>query len=187
MKILKAIAILLLISTAFFLGNRPREVKETIRTKFVQTRPLEERPVFGWPIDEEDYIALSSPKGYREPAEIGGYDIGDHRGVDLFGAWHSRINSIDNGLVVEHYPPPNGFYGGHPVLGGYIVVLHRNGFTSHYGHLSKTYVHEGDYVSRGQLIGRQGATGRTDAEHLHLELELYGELVNALRYLREPR
>lgn len=140
---------------------------------------------YGWPIHPEDYIALSSPFGKRDINDTGGYGDGFHDGVDMFGTWRARVCAVANGKVIEHWPPPNGYYGGHPVLGGVVAILHDNGAVSRYGHLAKTFVHEGDVVSRGQVIGRQGATGKTGSPHLHFELRIDGELVNPLRYISE--
>ena len=139
-------------------------------------------PAYGWPIHPEDYIALSSPFGKRSLDETGGYGDDFHNGVDMYGTWHSRIVCVADGKVVGHWPAPNGYYRGHPVLGGLLVVQH-DGAVSTYAHLSKTYVHEGEIVRRGQVIGRQGKTGKTASPHLHFELRIEGELVNPLQYL----
>jgi len=147
--------------------------------------PRTERLVeYGWPIHSEDYIALSSAFGKRSLDETGGYGDEFHNGVDLYGTYNARIVSVADGTVVEHWPPPNGYFRGHPILGGYVVIQH-DGALSRYAHLSKTYVHEGDSVLAGQVIGRQGKTGKTASPHLHFELSIAGELVNPLRYLAE--
>ena len=144
-------------------------------------------PVFAWPIHEDDYIALSSPYGERDPETVGG-DVSDfHSGLDLFGTWHARIVSISDGVVLEHYPPPDNWWKGHPVLGGYLRIGHYDGTEAVYAHLSSTEVHEGDTVKRGQYIGRQGNTGISDGEHLHIEIRIGGNLVNPLQYIKEPR
>lgn len=146
---------------------------------------IERQYEFGWPIHPEDYVALSSPYGKRDLNETGGYGDDFHDGVDMYGTWRARIVSVADGTVIEHFPPPNGYYRGHPVLGGYLVVQHDQDTRSHYAHLSRTYVHEGDVVVEGQVIGRQGKSGKTASAHLHFALEIDGGLANPLRYLRE--
>ena len=73
---------------------------------------------------------------------------------------------------------------------GYILIVHAGGLSSVYGHISKAYVNEGDYVIQGQVIGLTGGTpGTTGAgnlttgPHLHLEIRLNGIPVDPLQYL----
>ena len=151
--------------------------------------PAEPDPVplaLVWPIHLEDYMALSSPFGERDPEKIGGYGDDFHDGLDLFGTWRARVLAVADGVVTEHYPPPNGYYRGHPVYGGYIEITHDDGSISRYAHLSETDVVEDLYVAGGIPIGRQGKTGRTAKAHLHFELEIEGKKVNPLKYLEEP-
>ncbi len=140
-----------------------------------------------WPIYKDDYIKLTSPFGYRELVNIftGGTRESDHRGVDVVGTYKARIISIDDGIVIEHYPAPNGYFKGHSVLGGMIKIKHGEGWTSVYGHLAASYVKEGDIVNRGDIIGRQGNTGLSQGNHLHLELRHNNIAVNPLLYIKE--
>ena len=156
---------------------------------------------FGWPIHIDDYKALSSPYGERDPENIGGYGDEFHDGIDLYGTYHARIIASLDGTVLVHFYPPGGFYEGHPVLGGLIIIQHvirGETYWSKYGHLSETKIHEGDDIIAGQYIGRQGNTGRTASEHLHFEIIqggsividtgeiIGGERLNPLMYMEEP-
>ena len=78
----------------------------------------------------------------------------------------------------QHWPAPNGYYKGHPMYGGLIVIDHLNGTHTLYAHMSSTYMGEGDQVEAGQVIGRQGDTGITTGEHLHFEV-----IINPLIYI----
>jgi len=86
------------------------------------------------------------------------------------------------GVVVEHWLAPGVHHGkryyGHPQFGGYIVVDHGGGSYSKYGHLSATFVHEGQSVEMGQVIGLLGQTGIATGPHVHWEV-----VVDPLRYL----
>lgn len=56
--------------------------------------------------------------------------------------------------------------------GGYgfmVIVRHKNGLETYYGHLSRLNVGIGDYVKAGQVIGFGGSTGRSTGPHLHFE------------------
>jgi murein DD-endopeptidase MepM/ murein hydrolase activator NlpD len=118
------------------------------------------------PIDG-DYF-MSSGIGRR--SGIGGGEGNFHRGIDIVGPHRCEIRAVADGVVVSHWPAPDGIkWFGHPKLGGMIMIKH-DGFYSIYGHLSATYIHEGMKVKQGSVIGRQGATGVVTGEHLHFEI-----------------
>ena len=164
---------------------------------------LHERSVlFLWPINPADYVAKSSPFGERDPETVGGYGDDFHNGLDMFGVWHARIRACTDADVVCVFPAPNGYYRGHPVLGG-LVILRADTPGTHWlfvhGHLSSTDVNEGDRVAAADFLGRQGNTGRSDGEHLHyginkggvLNVETGeitgGEWLNPLLYCEDPK
>lgn len=97
--------------------------------------------------------------------------------------------AIADGVIKEHYPPPGtrspaGWqYRGHELYGGMILIDHGEGVESLYGHLSSTRVREGQRVRAGQVIGRQGATGKAVGAHLHIEIIVDDEPRNPLLYL----
>ena len=51
-----------------------------------------------------------------------------------------------------------------------VVIDHPNGYQTVYGHLSERSVNLGDFVSKGQKIGKSGNTGNTTGPHLHYEV-----------------
>ena len=123
---------------------------------------------------------ISSGSGYRTDPMGGKEESQLHKGLDLVGPHHTPVKAAAAGVVVEHWPAPNGYFRGHPIYGGLIVIDHLNGTFTLYGHLSTTYVSEGDRVEAGEIIGRQGNTGISTGEHLHFEV-----IVNPLLYLSE--
>jgi murein DD-endopeptidase MepM/ murein hydrolase activator NlpD len=58
--------------------------------------------------------------------------------------------------------------------GYYVVVRHKNGLETLYGHLSKTLVDVGQELKAGDLIAKGGNTGRSTGSHLHYELRFQG-------------
>ena len=54
--------------------------------------------------------------------------------------------------------------------GGIVVVIQHAGFISVSAHLNSTGLNTGDHVSRGQEIGKSGATGTATGPHLHFEI-----------------
>ncbi len=116
---------------------------------------------------------------------MGGEDIKQHNGVDLVGTWHGRVVAVASGKVIEKWYVPDGNKRiGHPVFGGYVRILHDDGFVSGYGHLSSIYVHEGQRVKAGQVIGRIGSTGKSTGEHLHFSIQdSDGNFLQPLKYI----
>ena len=100
---------------------------------------------------------------------------GGHRGVDIASWLGAPIYAADAGAIT---------YSG--ALGGYglaVIIDHGNGYQTIYGHLSVYYTKVGQAVRRGQAIGKMGSTGNSTGPHLHLEILLWGGLVNPLNYL----
>lgn len=97
-----------------------------------------------------------------------GTDIAFHRG------W--PVLATADGKVVENKFEPMGF-------GNYILVRHKYGFYTKYGHLDRVYVREGDIVTQGQKIGLLGSTGLSTGPHLHYEVRIGSQVVDPERYL----
>lgn len=125
---------------------------------------------------------VTSPAGYRV-SPVGGSALGEtlHRGVDLFGPLGCDVLAAAPGVVSEVWPAPDGWYKGHPVYGGMVVIDHGGGIWTLYAHMRRVYVTEGQRVAKGEAIGRQGNTGRSDGEHLHLEV-----IVDPLLFFAPP-
>lgn len=101
-----------------------------------------------------------------------------HPGIDIANRSVPGIAASDGGIVlVAGWPDGQGY-------GNRVVLDHGNGYTSLYAHLSNIYVSIGQTVSRGQLIGQMGSTGRSTGTHLHLEIHYKGVPLNPLSILK---
>ena len=174
-------------TTKIIIDNQNKQLSQANRTinliTTYRTKPA--YYLFSNPIHPDDYIKITSPIGYRQLINpfTGGQKESIHKGVDYLGTYKARIVSIASGKVIEHYPPPDWFWEGHPILGGMIKIDHGNGWTSVYGHLSSTYVKEGQIIEAGTIIGRQGDTGLSYGAHLHFELQYNNETVQPLKFV----
>lgn len=126
--------------------------------------------------------AFSAPGGasFIWPAggQISQYMAWYHPGIDIANRAAPGIAAADGGtVVVAGWPDGQGY-------GNRVVLDHGNGYTSMYAHLSNVYVSVGETVSRGQLIGQMGSTGRSTGTHLHLEIHYKGVPVNPLAILK---
>ncbi|MFO1161691.1 MAG: M23 family metallopeptidase [Reyranellaceae bacterium] len=95
-----------------------------------------------------------------------------HEGVDLVAPIGTPIHAAADGVVVG--VGPNGRYG------NWIQIDHGGKLATVYGHLSSFAIglEAGKAVSRGELIGFVGSTGRSTGAHLHFELQSEGKAVN---------
>ncbi|MFC6334278.1 peptidoglycan DD-metalloendopeptidase family protein [Paenibacillus septentrionalis] len=96
-----------------------------------------------------------------------------HSGVDFTG--DKTIKASDAG-VVEFVGTKNGY-------GKTVIIDHKNGYKTLYGHLNSYSVSEGDKVAKGDKVGVMGNTGRSTGVHLHFEIWKNGNTVNPLSYL----
>ena len=67
--------------------------------------------------------------------------------------------------------------------GNMVLVRHKNGLETIYGHLKEIKVNVNDVVKAGDLIGLGGRTGRATCDHLHFETRLFGEPFDAAKYI----
>lgn len=100
-----------------------------------------------------------------------------HTGIDVGNKTGQPVYAAEDG-VVEAAGWNRGGYG------YYIIINHGGGLKTLYAHHSKLYVSVGQKVSRGQVIGAIGSTGRSTGPHLHFEVILNGAKMNPLTYVR---
>lgn len=101
-----------------------------------------------------------------------------HPGIDIANRAAPGVAASDGGTVMmAGWPDAQGY-------GNRVAIDHGNGYTSLYAHLSNIYVSPGATVSRGQLIGQMGSTGRSTGTHLHLEIHYKGVALNPLAILK---
>lgn len=102
-----------------------------------------------------------------------------HTGLDFKGEIGRPVYAPAPGKVVRA-----GWMGGY---GRTIEILHDNGISTRYAHLSRIEITVGDRIRRGKLIGRVGNTGRSTGAHLHYETRINGKAVNPKRFLQAGR
>jgi hypothetical protein len=67
--------------------------------------------------------------------------------------------------------------------GNVVVVRHKNGLETIYGHLKTISVQVNDTLLAGDLVGLGGRTGRATCDHLHFETRLLGEPFDSNKYI----
>ncbi|GIP40614.1 metalloendopeptidase [Paenibacillus sp. J31TS4] len=99
-----------------------------------------------------------------------------HKGIDL-SSGNKNILAADNGTVVAA--------GYKSDYGNYVILNHKNGYETLYGHMSQIYVKTGQVLEKGEKLGYMGSTGDSTGVHLHFEVIKNGSVDNPLKYLNK--
>ncbi len=100
-----------------------------------------------------------------------------HAGLDLAVPRGTPVRASAPGTVLA---TDDYFFNGKTVF-----IDHGNGLITMYCHLDRFKVKAGQTVSKGQLIGRSGMTGRATGPHLHWSVVLNGVMVDPELFVPE--
>jgi len=145
--------------------------KENKRLKEVKTYKAQSMIAdsFTWPLAG----IMSSPFGlkrfYNDQARR------PHGGIDIAAPEGTPILAPADGVVVET--------GDYFFNGNCVFIEHGLGLQTFYAHMSRIDVEPGDRISKGQIIGAVGQTGRVTGPHLHWSVGLNATWVNPLLLL----
>jgi murein DD-endopeptidase MepM/ murein hydrolase activator NlpD len=128
---------------------------------------------FDWPIAG----IISGPFGNQRI--LNGKAMAPHFGVDIAARAGAPIAAPASARVALVGPD---FY----LEGGLTILDHGHGVTTSYLHQSKQAVKVGDTVTRGQVIGEVGMTGRATGPHLHWGLNWFQMRLDPSRSARTP-
>ncbi|HDZ80209.1 MAG TPA: M23 family peptidase [Roseobacter sp.] len=117
---------------------------------------------------------FTSQFGFRRDPKTGGRRM--HKGVDFAAGSGTPLYATADGVVTH-----SGWSSGY---GRLVKIQHDFGVETRYAHMSKLRVKVGQRVSRGQLIGDMGASGRVTGVHLHYEVRVGGKAVNPMIFIK---
>ena len=136
-------------------------------------------------LDFSSFIATHQTRGeFSDP--LG--DLAEHEGLDLFNIDKEisdiPIHAIAEGTVIYARTgcPSSTQFSDNTILrecgagwGNHLVVDHGDNIYSRYAHLrfDGVYKKVGQKVSKDEIIGLMGNSGRSDIRHLHLEIGHY--------------
>ncbi len=98
-----------------------------------------------------------------------GTDFGARRGTPLLAVNKGRVSFA-------------GWMGGY---GKVVKIKHPGGYESLYAHQSRIRVKRGQRISKGDIIGYVGSTGRSTGPHLHFGLMKHGRWIDPMKVLRK--
>ena len=124
-----------------------------------------------WPVD--GYIvsrfgSRSSPYSFKNE---------HHAGIDIEAFPGSEIRATAPGTVESVRWDPS--------LGLTITISHRYGFSTQYSHCERVLVRQGQKVSKGEVIGFVGKTGRTTKYICYYKVKIGTEYVDPIPFLNK--
>lgn len=125
------------------------------------------------PVSNKDLSRIASGFGYRiDPV----YKVTKfHAGLDFTAPQGTPIYATADGIVKEANFNAGGF-------GNHVVISHGYGYETLYGHMVRIKVKAGNRVSRGEVIGYVGNTGKSTGPHCHYEVHKGGQPVDPVYY-----
>lgn len=153
-------------------------LEEQMRAKLKDAAGLKDTGPFGiiWPVQTR-YVTAR----FHDP-EYPFRHIFEHPGTDIRAGQGTEIKAAASGYVARAKDAGMGY--------SYVLLLHSNGFSTLYGHVSQILVTQGAYVQQGSVIAKTGGTPGTPGAgpfvtgpHLHFEVRHNGIPQDAEKYL----
>ena len=158
-------------------------IEEQLRKKpgAKPVQPVQTDDIDG-PSTGDDGKSFISPLGYtasvNSPYQLVRWGK-PHKGIDLQASEGTALRSPAPGTVLAA--------GGCSTCGNSVTINHGNingkEVITRYCHMSSIDVKVGDTLTQGQVFGKTGNTGKSDAPHLHFEIRENDMFVNPLNYI----
>ena len=148
--------------------KQTEEVAKTWKIVKVESKKNKSSGVL-WPVKG----IITSKFGMRVHPVTGNRSF--HNGIDIRGKSGTKVLCTTEGIVVA-----SGWSG---ALGRMVKVKTTSGHTLCFGHLSKIICQKGQILSRGQVLGTVGSSGRATGPHLHFTVFYRGDYINPIKYL----
>lgn len=125
------------------------------------------------PISDKNLKRFASGYGYRIHPIYRTLKM--HNGIDLTAPVGTPVYATGGGKIVSAGYSSGGY-------GKKVIIDHGYGYKTLYAHLDKVSVKVGQKISRGEIIGEVGNTGRSTAPHLHYEVRKNDKTENPINY-----
>lgn len=125
------------------------------------------------PVANKDLNRIASGFGYRiDPVYK---TVKMHAGLDFAAPQGTPIYATANGVIAIAGNKGNGY-------GNHVVINHGYGYQTLYGHMVKVKGTPGQKVSRGEVIGWVGSTGKSTGPHCHYEVHKNGNKIDPVYF-----
>lgn len=152
--------------------------KEAMEKKLLDMGGAVSNNSLNWPTSSKEIMSYFHDTRYPFKKQIG-----EHSGIDIRAKQGTPIRAPAGGYVAKAKDNGYGY--------SYLLLVHANGVSTLYGHVSGFNVMEDQYVKTGDIIGYTGATPGTrgagpftTGAHLHFEVRVNGIPANPLEYLK---
>jgi murein DD-endopeptidase MepM/ murein hydrolase activator NlpD len=125
------------------------------------------------PVSNKDLTRIASGFGMRIDPVYGTPKM--HKGLDFAAPQGTPIYATANGTVAVAGFTDGGY-------GNHVEINHGYGYETVYGHMVKVKVRPGEKVTRGEVIGWVGSTGKSTGPHCHYEVHVNGEPVDPVYF-----
>lgn len=136
-----------------------------------------------------DYKGDNFPQCYDEHRGSdfllqGGFEQMDNGSAEVVAAAEGIVIYMEDGNYDHCHGDPKTLdvsCDGYPMKANKVIILHKDGLTSHYHHFMKDsiVVKVGDYVECGQKLGLVGSSGYSTVPHIHFEVQTpEGEIID---------
>ncbi|MFC0774612.1 M23 family metallopeptidase [Terrimonas alba] len=125
------------------------------------------------PVSNKDLNRIASGFGYRiDPVYK---TVKMHAGLDFAAPTGTPIYATANGTVTTSGNKGNGY-------GNHVIINHGYGYETLYGHMVKVKPKAGQRVTRGEIIGWVGSTGKSTGPHCHYEVHKNGNKIDPVYF-----
>jgi murein DD-endopeptidase MepM/ murein hydrolase activator NlpD len=125
------------------------------------------------PVSNRDLDRIASGFGMRIDPVYGSVKM--HKGLDFTAPRGSPVYATGNGKVEIAGFDESGY-------GNHVVINNGYGYETLFGHMAKIRVHAGQPVTRGEVIGWVGSTGKSTGPHCHYEVHVNGQAVDPVYF-----
>lgn len=105
----------------------------------------------------------------------------NHTGIDLAAPCGTNVVAAADGTVIHLVEDSRNCSS--CGYGNYVIIEHKNGYRTVYGHLTSISVKMGQKLNSGEKVGTVGNTGHSYGCHLHFEIRAYEEFVDPMNYV----
>jgi murein DD-endopeptidase MepM/ murein hydrolase activator NlpD len=125
------------------------------------------------PVSNKDLSRIASGFGYRiDPVYK---SIKMHAGLDFAAPQGTPIYATANGRIKTSGYSSGGY-------GNHVVIDHGYGYETLYGHMVRVKARAGQQVTRGEIIGYVGTTGKSTGPHCHYEVHKNGNKIDPVYF-----
>lgn len=103
-----------------------------------------------------------------------------HNGIDISSGDAQGKPVVASAAGTVAVANKSGWGGGY---GLHVMIDHKDGYRTIYGHGSAVHVNVGDVVKKGQHIMDIGSTGDSTGPHLHFEIRKNGQILDPEKYV----